>query len=299
MDLLADMRLFLRIVATGSLSAAGRDLGLSPGAVSQRLKSLEERYAAPLLTRSSRAIALTDEGRTFLQAAHSVISEADALDFALRTKSHGLVGRLRVAAPCDFGRQVVEPLLVEFGEANPNLCVEFFLSDAIDDVIRQDFDVVFRYGNLNDSSLIGRSIAANRRVLVASPEYLALHGTPTTPEELVEHKCLILMRGTERLDHWTFVVNGEETVQSIYAGFAVNDGEALRRWALAGRGVAMKSVLDVKGDLESGHLVEVLGNYVPRRVGAQILFSAARRNTPRVRAFVDAAVSRCNEIFGS
>lgn len=297
MDLLSDMRLFSRIVATGSLSAAGRELGLSPGAVSQRLKSLEERYSAPLLTRSSRAIALTDEGRTFLQAAHSVISEADALDMALRTKSHGLVGRLRVAAPCDLGRQVIEPLILEFGDANPGLCVELVLSDALDDVIGKDFDVVIRYGNLSDSSLVGRSIAANRRVLVASPAYLEAHGTPSTPDDLVRHRCLVLLRGLERLDRWRFVIDGNETVQSVHAALAVNDGELLRHWALAGRGIAMKSVLDVKDDLENGRLVELLTAFMPERVGVQILFSAARRETPRVRAFVDAVVCRCAHLF--
>jgi len=298
MDLLSDMRLFVRIVSTGSLSAAGRELGLSPGAVSQRLKALEQHYGAPLLTRSSRAVALTDEGKVFLRSAQNVLGETEALAAALGQRRAGLVGRLRVAAPSDLGRQAVEPLLMEFREAHPGLCLELYLSDVLDDVIGQDFDVVFRYGNLSDSSLIGRSIAVNRRVLVGSPTYFAEHGTPLVPDDLSRHSCLVLVRGLERLDRWVLKVDGEERVHTVHASLAVNDGELLRKWALAGRGIAMKSVLDVKHDLEADRLVEVLPDYMPDRVGAQVLFSAARRDTPRVRAFVDAAINRFDALFG-
>ncbi|MEO1091160.1 MAG: LysR family transcriptional regulator [Pseudomonadota bacterium] len=298
MDLLSDLRLFARIVASGSLSAAGREMGLSPGAVSQRLKALERRYAAPLLNRSSRALSLTDEGKTLLQAAHSIIGEADALEAAFARKNQGLVGRLRVAAPSDLGRQLVAPLLLEFAAANAGLCPELHLDDALDDPVSQDFDVTFRYGNLEDSALVGRSIAANRRVVVGAPAYFATHGVPHRPADLRAHKCLVLVRGRERLDRWAFIVDREEVVQAVHATLAVNDGELLRRWAIAGHGIALKSMLDVKADLAAGRLIRVLDDYTPASVGAQILFPSARRDTPRVRAFVDAAIRRCEAFFG-
>lgn len=292
------MQLFTRIVATGSLSAAGREFGLSPGAVSQRLKTLEGHYGCPLLTRSSRALALTEEGRLFLQTAQSVLSETETLDAALARRSRGLTGRLRVAAPADFGRQVVEPLLIDFRREHPDLQIEFHVRDDLDDVIGHDFDVVFRYGNLRDSSLVARSFARNRRVVVGAPDYFATHGTPERPEDLSEHRCLALVRGIERRDRWHFVIDGQEVAQEVHAHLATNDGSILRHWTIAGYGVAMKSLLDVKNDLEDGRLVEVLADHTPASVGAQLLFPAARRQTPRVRAFVDAAVARCEALFG-
>lgn len=293
------MRLFERIVASGSLSAAGREAGLSPGAVSLRLKALEARYDTLLLNRSSRALSLTEEGRLFLEAARGIVGDADALEAALGRNSRGLVGRLRIAAPSDFGRQVVAPLLLELTDANPGLCADLHLSDALDDPVRQDFDVLIRYGNLHDSAMVGRAIAGNRRAVVGAPAYLAAHGTPQHPAELKAHRCLVLVRGSERLDRWPFVAEGVEVIQTVHATLAINDGDLMRRWVIEGRGLALKSVLDVHADLQAGRLVEVLTDYAPPAVGAQVLYPAARRDTPRVRAFVDALVGRCAALFAS
>ena len=290
MDLFLDMALFHRIVASGSLSAAGRELGLSPGAVSQRLKGLEQRCGVPLLTRSSRAVALTDEGEIFLEAAKSILEETEALSAALARKGRGLSGRLRIAAPADLGRQAIEPLVLAFQAEHADLSIEFHVSDALEDVIARDVDVAFRYGNLRDSSLVTRRLASNRRVVVAAPGYLEAFGTPLTPDDLGRHDCLLLSRDSEKIDRWAFRVAGEEVLFRVRGGLVVNDGELLRRWALAGHGLALKSYLDVQRDLAAGRLVEVLTDYAPAEVPLQLLYSAARRKTPRIRDFVAAAV---------
>lgn len=299
MDLLADMRLFARIVATGSLSAAGRELGLSPGAVSQRLKAREARYATTLLNRSSRALSLTEEGLVFLDSARRLVAEVEALEAKLSDQHDQLSGRLRIAAPSDLGRSVVEPLVLDFADAHPALHIEFHVGDALDDLVADDFDVLFRYGNLQDSALVARPLAGNRRLVVASPSYLADRRTPQHPGDLEDHKCLVLIRGMQSLTAWRFVIDGEEVVQQISPALAVNDGEILRRWALQGRGIAIKSLLDVHEDIEAGRLVELLSEFSPSHVGAQIVISASRRNTARIRAFVDYALRRFEQLFGA
>ena len=292
------MRLFTRIIATGSLSAAARELGLSPGAVSQRLKALEARYATTLLNRSSRTLSLTDEGQIFFDTARHLVEEAEVLESKLSDKGGRLTGRLRVAAPSDLGRQIVEPLLLEFRQAHPELQIEFHVGDALEDLVAGDFDILFRYGNLQDSALIAKPLATNRRLVLASPTYLATQGVPDHPHQLTEHRCLVLIRGMQLLDRWRFVLEGEEVIQQVRASLAVNDGEILRRWVVSGHGIAVKSFLDVQPDLEAGRLVEILRDFAPSSVGAQIIFSASRRATPRIRSFVDVAVERFAQIFG-
>ena len=292
------MRLFTRIIATGSLSATARELGLSPGAVSQRLKALEARFATTLLNRSSRTLSLTDEGQIFFATARHLVEEAEVLESKLFDKGGRLSGRLRVAAPSDLGRQVVEPLLLEFRQAHPELQIEFHVGDALEDLVAGDFDILFRYGNLQDSALIAKPLAANRRLVLASPTYLAAQGVPDHPHQLTEHRCLVLIRGMQLLDRWRFIFEGEEVIQQVRASLAVNDGEILRRWVVSGHGIAVKSLLDVQPDLEAGRLVEILRDFAPSPVGAQIIFSASRRATPRIRSFVDAAVERFAQLFG-
>jgi len=297
MDLLSDMRLFARIVSAGSLSAAGRELGLSPGAVSQRLKNLESHYRIALINRSSRTLSLTDEGRFFLNSAERILEEAAGLESTLSLRTTELQGRLRVAAPVDLGKRFVEPLLIKFKVDNPGLCPELHLSDALDDLVGDDFDVIFRYGNLQDSALIARPLAPNRRLVVGSPGYISEHGRPLVPEDLIGHKCLVLTRGLEKLDRWTFGIGGEPITIQVTASLATNDGQVLRNWALGGLGLALKSYLDVCEDILSGHLIEVLNDFSLSPVGAHIVYSKSRRETPRIKAFVEQALTAFEATF--
>lgn len=286
------MALFDRIVATGSLSAAGRALGLSPGAVSQRLSALETRYGTALLTRSSRAIALTDEGRIFLETARNMLAETQALNNAIASKAGALAGRLRVAAPSDLARKHVEPLVLEFTAAHSEVCVELLIGDYLEDLVSRGIDVAFRYGNLKDSALIARQLAPNRRVVVGAPAYLEARGQPEHPDDLEAHDCLVHVRDDERIDRWPFDVDAQTVSFTVHGKLAANDGEVLRRWALAGKGLAYKALLDVRDDLANGRLIEVLRPFTADPVGAQMLFPASRKNTPRVRTFVEMA-ARC------
>lgn len=290
MDLLADMKLFRRIVALNSMSAAGREMGLTPGAVSQRLRALEHRYRTPLLTRSTRAVTLTPEGRVFLDHAERLLNEAEALESAIGAGPGPLQGPLRISAPSDLGRRYVAPLLIEFAKANPGVQPEFYLMDDVSDLVGAGIDLAFRYGTLEDSSLISRPLAPNRRVIVGSPCYLRANGRPEHPQELGKHRCLVLLRNGARMP-WSLIVDGKRTTPRIASALSSNDGEMLRTWALAGEGLVFKSYVDVAEDIQSGRLTAVLETFMTGSVGLNMIFPSARSSVPRIRAFINFAVN--------
>lgn len=282
MNIVSDMLIFTRVVSAGSLTAAGRDLGLSTGAISQRLKALEEFHKVPLLTRSTRAITLTPEGEIYLRTAQRIQAELNKLDASLG----GTTGRLRIAAPNDLGRSLVGTLLHDFRLSHSDVAVELHLSDDLTELLGGEFDVAFRYGNLQDSSLIARPLAPNRRVIVASPAYVDRHGMPDHPEDLVRHTCLLLTRSGEKQDRWTFMKDGREISVRLNSMLVTNNGALLKDWAVNGCGIVRKSVIDVRDELADGRLVELLPNYSGPSVGLNLVYPANRRHIARVRGFI-------------
>lgn len=298
MDLLSDMRLFVRIAALGSMSAAGREFGLSAGAVSHRLKALESKYGAPLLTRSTRAIALTKEGRLFLESSTRVLLETEALEASLSATPHApLKGPLRISAPSDLGRNVVSNLILEFAATHPGVTPELYLIDDVADLVAGEFDVAFRFGKLESSALVSRQLSTNGRCLVASPDYLARHGSPEIPADLTRHRCLALVRNGERMP-WTLNDGGKRITIRIAPALSTTDGELLRHWAAAGLGIAFKSRIDVANNLATGRLIEILPAHADQNANLHLIFPSPRSAVPRVRAFIDLVVSRFRQFPG-
>jgi len=295
MDLLSDMRLFRRIVALGSMSAAGRELSLSPGAVSQRLKSLEQHFNVPLLTRSTRAVTPTPEGRMFLESADRLILEVENLETQIGAAHGPLKGPLRISSPSDLGRKYIAPMLVRFAAANGGIQPELYLGDDVSDLVVSGIDVAFRYGRLEDSTLISRPLLPNKRVLVAAPEYIAAHGIPAHPKDLTKHRCLALVRNGEKMP-WLTTIDGKRQTIRVDPVLATNDGDILRAWALAGYGIALKSYVDVAEDLRAGRLQSVLQPFMPGNVGLHMIFPAARSTVPRIRAFINFSIAQFREL---
>lgn len=295
MDLLSDMKLFRRIVALNSMSAAGRELGLSPGAVSQRLRAVEQRFQTPLLTRSTRAVTLTPEGRVFLEYAERMLADAEGLETSIGASHGPLKGPLRISAPSDLGRRYVAPMLIDFLAANPGVQPELHLLDDVSDLVGSATDIAFRFGKLDDSSLVSRPLLPNARVVVGSPDYLAAHGTPSHPKDLSRHRCLALVRNGETMP-WTMTIDGKRATPRIHPVLSANDGEMLRVWALAGQGLAFKSHVDVAADIRAGRLVPVLQPFMSGNVGLHLIFPSARSAVPRIRAFINFAVGRFREL---
>lgn len=252
------MTVFSRVVASGSLSAAARELGLSPALVSRRLAGLEARLGVRLINRTTRSLHLTDEGAQYYEACSRIlgeIAEADAGVSAGRVEPQGV---LRVASPSAFGHLQVAPLIPRFAARYPKVQLALSLSDRSISLIEEGFDVAIRIAELEDSSLTARKLAPNRRVVCASPAYLRRHGTPRTPADLAQHNCL----PTDFTMSWEYKdPEGRTGTVNVTGRYACDNWEVLREWALAGLGVALKSTWDVRRELEEGSLVALLPGY--------------------------------------
>ncbi|VXB62855.1 hypothetical protein PSEUDO8BK_30821 [Pseudomonas sp. 8BK] len=207
--MLDHLELFLLIIEKGGLSAAGRELGLSPASVSERLAALESHYGVALLTRTTRSISLTDEGRTLAEGARRLLAEAEELDSRVRLGAQSLSGPVRLSAPVDLGQARIVPIVDRFLDQHREVSVELNLTDGFVDLVSQGLDFAVRYGTLADSSLKVKPIGENRRVVCAAPGYLERMGMPLHPDELHGHDCIVMRFGINSDHQWSFLVDGK------------------------------------------------------------------------------------------
>jgi DNA-binding transcriptional LysR family regulator len=297
--LLNQIALFLQIVEKGSLTAAGREAGLSPTTVSERLSALEAHFGVVLLNRTTRVISLTDEGRTLLEGAKGVLGEVEDLETRIRLGAQTLSGPLRISAPSDIGRTVVSDELSRFLSEHPAISIELSLSDGYVDVVGQGFDMALRFGAVTDSSLRVRSLGLRRRVLCAAPAYLARCGTPKQPADLKDHNCLLMRFGMNLDNLWRFGPDTEPLIVSVRGDRVANDGALVRQWCLAGHGIILKSELDVGADIRAGNLVELLANHAQPASPLQMLFPPSRAQPRRVRALAEQLAQMFQRLDGT
>ncbi|HPN04646.1 MAG TPA: LysR family transcriptional regulator [Hyphomonadaceae bacterium] len=285
-DRARELALFVAVVEQGSFSAAGRLLELSASAVSRSIDRIEERLGVRLLLRSTRALSLTAEGQAYLLAARRILADLDDAEQQIADQGAPR-GRLRVSAALSHGRLCVVPLLGEFTALYPHILVDLALTDALVDVAAGQADVAIRFGPLADSSLTARKLGETGRVIVASPSYLAQHGTPSIPEDLRSHCCLNFnFRRAEPV--WPFRQNGQDFTLSIGGRIEANNGETLGQLAALGVGVARVGSFSVASEIASGRLVPILEAFNPGDVEQIHAVFVGGASTPaRVRAFVD------------
>jgi DNA-binding transcriptional LysR family regulator len=288
MDRIDDLRLFLNVLDLGSISAAARSLDLSVAVASQRLQRLEKQLGVRLLHRTTRRLHATTEGAVLAERGRVLVEDMEALTTDLRQSRQEASGTLRMTASASFGKQYLSPLLPEFLARYPKVRISVDLDDRMQDLIGSGYDLAIRIGTLDDSNLVAHRIAANRRVLCASPDYLARCGTPAIPADLAAHDCVILTGRQGRQDLWRLLdADGRETSVRVNGRFECNYGEVLRDAALAGLGIALHSTWHVHEDLRAGRLRHVLPDW---RIAESAIFAVMpqRRLVPlRVRAFVD------------
>ncbi|MEN3113136.1 LysR family transcriptional regulator [Uliginosibacterium paludis] len=283
MKALQDLDIFLRTVESGSLSAAARALDITPAAASAALKRLEAELAAPLFVRSTRSMRLTGEGETFLAHCRIALDALREGQAALSGRSE-IAGTLQITAPSDLGRNVLLEWLAEFAARHPAIRYRLHLGDRMADFYRQPVDIAIRYGEPQDSALIALPLAPeNRRVLVASPAWLAAHSAPASPRELAGHDCLCFMTGEDVHDRWKFRQAAERLTVRVRAALVANDGDVVRRWALAGLGIAYKSRLDVLPDLAAGRLVALCEDWEGEATPLYLTCADRRQLTPAVK----------------
>jgi DNA-binding transcriptional LysR family regulator len=278
---------FARIVSAGSLSAAARELDVPVSVVSKRLSLLETSLGMRLLQRTTRRQTLTDEGRLFHARVLRILDEVEQAEALLAQRRDGVHGLLRITAPGEFGRRWLAPIAAAFQELHPQVTIQLELLDAVVDLLDSGIDLGIRYGALADSSLVARELAPNYRVLCASPAYLQRHGEPRTPAELAGHRCIVI--GDQRRTDWKFMngMRGDETAPvRVDAAFLTNDGGAAQQLALAGSGIALKSIWDVGDDLAAGRLLRVLPNHAMAAAPLHAVYPHQRNLAPRVRLFV-------------
>ncbi|TAA56431.1 LysR family transcriptional regulator [Shinella sp. JR1-6] len=285
--LLENLSLFLRIVEKGGLAVAGREVGLSPATVSERLASLEAYYGAALLTRTTRAISLTEEGRALVEGARRLLAEAEELESRVRRGANVISGPVRLSAPEDLGRRLLVPVIDAFLAEHPAVTVDLNLTDGNVDIVGQGMDFAIRHGVLADSSLRAKSLGENRRIVCAAPAYLAAHGTPVHPDELAAHDCIVMRFGQNIDRDWPFLIDGVMRKVTVHGQRVVNDGGLVRQWCREGRGIALKSIRDVADDLATGALVELLEDFSTGGTALQIVYPPSAVQPRRVRMLID------------
>ncbi len=283
MDHLAELDIFARVVTAGSMSAAGRELGLSPPVVSKRIKSLEERLGTRLLQRTTRQLTLTESGKGFYERVVAILASVEEAEAWVSRRAATARGTLRVSAPTSFGRMHIAPHLVAFLAAYPEITIDLSLSDQFVDIVAEGYDLAIRIADLADSSLVAKRLAPNHRVLCATPGYLTTHGTPLALANLSEHRLLL-----HNADHWRLEsAEGPASVR-VESVVRTNSSEVIREAVLAGMGIALRSTWDVGPEIDSGKLLIVLPEWhASSRVAVHAVYPSRRHLAHKVRVFMD------------
>ena len=284
MDRLAAMQTFVKVIETGSFSAAARQLRLGQPSISKTVAQLEERLGLPLLLRSSRRLSATEAGQIFYDHAKVTIAQAEEAELAARGAGAGLTGRLRVSAGVTFARLKIVPKLGSFLARHPKLEIELILDDRNVDLVGEGIDVALRLGVLTDSALAARKIAVVGRRVVGTPAYFARAGVPETPADLSTHEAIIYsQRGGGSA--WTFAKDGAEQSVVLSGRIRSTAVEAVREAVLADLGLAVASDAMLGAELESGAVREVLADWRLPSIDVWAVFPTGRRASAKARAF--------------
>ncbi len=285
MDRLREMELFVRVVETGSFSAAARDLRLGQPAVSKTIAALEERLGVRLLVRSTRQLAPTEAGTAFYERALRAIAEANEADAAAQGAGVGLEGRLRICAPVTFARLHLVPKLGAFLDAHPRLRLELVMDDRLVDLVAENIDAALRLGSLSDSSLRARKLAEAERYVVATPAYLKKRGVPTNPTELLEHDGIVYGQVTGGQE-WLFRRGTSETSIRLSARLTLSAAEGVREAVLAGQGFTITSRWMFAPELASGAVIPVLTDWTLPAMELWVIYPSGKLTSTKARAFV-------------
>ncbi len=291
----SELLLVVELARAGGMSAAARELDVTPAAVSKRLAQIEARLGVRLFNRSTRRLSLTAEGEVYLENARRILGEIDDLDELIASRQAAPRGLLKVNAPLGFGRSYIAPAIAQFAQKYPEVSLQLQLTDRPADFVRDAFDVAVRFGDLPDTSLIARRIAPNRRLVCASPGYLKEHGTPSTPHDLVRHQCIVLRQNEAAYGLWRFTKGRRSETVKVRGNLSSNDGEVTLTWGLAGLGILQRAEWDLARYLRSGRLVQVLQDYALPQADIYAVFPERHHLSAKVRVFVDFLVAYFGE----
>ena len=287
MDKLKQLESCVSIATRGSLTAAALAEGVAPAIMGRRLDALESRLGVKLLLRTTRRMALTHEGSAFLEDCQRLLADFANAEASVSAGGVKASGHLRITAPAGFGRRHVAPLVTRFRQQHADVTISLNLSDRVVDLAGEGFDCAVRVGDMPDSSLVSVRLADNRRLCVATPEYLRRCGTPTHPSELARFDCLTLSSDASQTRGWAFQVKGEVLHLKPGGPLDCSDGQVLHDWCLAGYGIAWRSTWEVEAEIAAGHLVALLDDFAAPANGIYAVFPQRKHLPLRVRLWID------------
>lgn len=294
MSYLDNIRTFVRVYELGSMSAAGRDLRVSPAVTSSRISQLEDRLSVRLFQRTTRSLTPTEQGKAFYGGACQILDAVETAEAEVVNITENPRGALYVAAPLGVGRRLIAPQVPAFLQEYPEVSIRLRLTDRKVDLTTEGLDLAFFLGQPEDSTLRIRKIADVQRVLCASPAYIAARGHPTCGDALIagHHECLNLRFPGATEFQWRLQTQDGPKRFAVTGRYESDDGDVLTDWALSGQGIAMKPLFEVSGHIEAGRLVPVATRTPPEPIQMACLFTHRKRQDPKTRLFMDFVIDR-------
>ena len=286
MDLLGPMRTFVRVVEAGSFTAVAAEQNTTQPTISRQVAALEEHLGARLLTRTTRALTLTDDGRAFYDHALRAIEAIGEAENAVGRRQAKPTGTLRLAVPVVLGRRQIVPRLARFLGRYPEVSIDLVMSDGFVDLVEQGIDLAIRVGEITEQSLVARKIGMVRRLTVASPAYLKAKGTPRCPEDLKSHDCIVYTRLATG-NRWHFESKDGPLGVTVSGRYRVDNSEAVREGVLASLGIAVIPAFAFSGEVERGEVKVLLKAFEPKPLPLNAVYASRRFVPPRVRAMID------------
>jgi DNA-binding transcriptional LysR family regulator len=286
MDLFDSMRIFIRVVERGSFSAVARELNLGQPAVSKQIRALEHYLGGPLFARSTRSLALTDQGQRFYSHCQEILGSLEIATRSFASGQEQIAGPLRIAAPVSYGRLCIAPLIGVFLQRHPDVRIDLRLSDHNEDLLKENIDLAVRIGVVKNEGLVAIPLGTSARRAYAAPAYLDRHGIPREPGELAGHNCIGFTL-LEHYDRWHFKRETQEFAIPIKGNVTSNNSEAIREMVLSGLGISLSPEWLFATDVEQGKVALVLGDYQATSLPVSAVLSHERRRSARTRAFVD------------
>jgi DNA-binding transcriptional LysR family regulator len=293
------MQVFTKVVETGSFSAAGKLLNLTPSAVSKLITRLEERLGVLLFERSTRQLVISDEGTRFYESCVRILNDIEEAEQNAVGSMVAPSGLLRVNTSVPFGTHQLLPIISDFNHLYPDITLDLSLTDALIDLKRERIDVAIRMGPLDDASFRARILGSSRRAVVASPAYLARYGVPKTPDELENHRCFNFNFRRSR-DEWPFKVNHTTRYLAVRGDMLTNNGETMRQLTINGLGISRLGMFHIAEDLKAGRLIELFADFnAGDTEEIHAIFNNQRYMPQRVRVFIDFLVERIGPLLSS
>ena len=286
MDLFDSMHVFVRVVERGSFSAVARELNMGQPAVGKQVRALEQYLGGPLFARSTRHLALTDQGQRFYDHCQEILGHVETATRSFTSGQEQIAGPLRVAAPVSYGRLCIAPLIGTFLQRHPDVRIDLRLSDHNEDLLKENIDLAIRIGAVKNEGLVALPLGNSPRRVYAAPAYLALHGVPREPSELSGHNCIGFTL-LEHYDRWTFTHLGQAFDVGIQGNVTSNSSEAIREMVLSGLGISLSPQWLFTADVEQGRVSTVLDNYQTSALPVSAVLSRERRRSARTMAFID------------